>query len=289
MIGEYADDELKQLHGVLYEILGEVARVCSLLNISYFIQGGSAIGAFFEEAILPWDDDVDVGMVRADYERFQREAPALLRPQYVLQNRRTDPHSPYYFSKLMKRGTLFEERDFRNLPMMKGIFVDIFPYDKVPDSPRLQRWHRKAAQFLNCCVMGSVQWRWKYFGRCQIEKPTARGPLPCLLTRIMVTLLPKRALDTLLSRVQGLFNGSRHCTFYNMMLMPRDHIAVESIEHKQKVRFGPLTVWAPANLEAYLHHHYRNLRRHIPKEEQQNHHPLRLEFSGSTDNNIPNA
>lgn len=60
--------------------------------------------------------------------------------------------------------------------------------------------------------------------------------------------------------------------------MPRDHIEVKSIEKLQKVKFGPLNVWAPSNLETYLRRHYPRLRRHIPKEEQQNHRPDILEF-----------
>ena len=63
-----------------------------------------------------------------------------------------------------------------------------------------------------------------------------------------------------------------------MVLMPRDHIAVESIEHPDLVPFGPLQVYAPSNLETYLRHHYPRLRRHIPKEEQINHRPEYLEF-----------
>jgi lipopolysaccharide cholinephosphotransferase len=66
----YSESELEKLHKVLYEILGEIVRVCDILNIPYFIQGGTAIGAFFENAILPWDDDIDVGMTRENYERF---------------------------------------------------------------------------------------------------------------------------------------------------------------------------------------------------------------------------
>lgn len=288
MTGEYADDELLRLHGVLYDILSEIARVCDLLHIPYFIQGGSAIGAFFEQAILPWDDDIDVGLTRENYDRFQREAPALLRPEFVLQNQETDPHTPYFFSKLMKRGTVFEEYDMRTIPMMKGIFVDVFPYDKVPDNPRLQKFQRTVAQFFNCCLMGTEQWRWKHFGTCQIAHPTNRGLLPCLLTRIAVTLLSKRQINRMLVWSQTWFNRKKTgCSYYNMVLFPKDHISVESIENPQRVPFGPLTVWAPSNLEAYLRHHYRNLRRHIPKEEQQNHHPYRLCFDSGKGSNIP--
>lgn len=281
MIGQYQDEELKQLHAVLYELLAEVARVCGELGIPYFIMGGSAVGAFFDQAILPWDDDIDLGLKRRDFDRFVREAPALLRPEYELQSLETDPHSLYFFAKLMKKNTLFAVKEFDSVPMMKGIFVDVFPFDRSPDTPWKERTQRKVAQFFNCCLMATEQWRWRWFGRCRVEHPTNRGPLACLLTRIVVTLLSKRAINRLLVWVLSWFNG-RETTYYNLVLFPRDHIAAQSLEHLQTVLFGPLQVTAPTDLERYLRHHYPNLHRHA-KEEQQNHHPEHLSFDVAAD------
>lgn len=75
---EYTSEELKRLHEELYGILAEIIRVCTQLDIPYFIQGGTAIGAFFEQSILPWDDDIDIGMTRENYWRFLSEAPQVL-------------------------------------------------------------------------------------------------------------------------------------------------------------------------------------------------------------------
>ena len=66
----YDEKDLKQLHTMLYQILAEIDRVCKKHDIPYFIQGGSAIGAFYNKGIVPWDDDVDVGMTRENYNRF---------------------------------------------------------------------------------------------------------------------------------------------------------------------------------------------------------------------------
>ncbi|MDD6732789.1 MAG: LicD family protein [Bacteroidales bacterium] len=279
MIGQYTEKELAQLHTVLYEILGEVDRVCSLLDIPYCLIGGSGIGAFFEKAILPWDDDIDLGMTRENYQRFQREAPALLRPEYELQNVYTDPHCPYYFAKLMKRNTLFEEALFSKVPMMKGIFVDIFPLDKVPDARRPQLLQRKVGQFINCCLMGKEIWMWKHFGKCQVEHPTNRGALPCLLTRIVCALFSKMQIYRVLEWWCSRYNRRNDCTYYNLVLFPRDHISVDSMEHPQRLPFGPLVVPTPRDLEIYLNNHYPGLTRYVPKEKQANHHPMRLCFN----------
>ncbi len=283
MKNEYTPDELKRLHQELYDILGEIIRVCNHLGINYFIQGGTAIGAFFEQTILPWDDDIDLGMTRADFKRFVREAPAAVGDEYFVQWLETDPHTPYYYAKVMKRNTLFAEADFIHLQKQHGIFIDVFPFDRVPNNQRLQRWQRTAANFLNCCFMGKDIWMWKHCGTPQVAHPTNRGFWPCLFTRIVDALFTKRFIYRMLSWVQGLWNGSHTATHYNMVLMPRDHIAVSSIENMQRIPFGPFTVNAPSDLETYLRHHYPRLRRHIPKEEQQNHRPQYLSFDTRTD------
>lgn len=274
---QYTEEELFRLHETLYDIFGEIIRVCEKCNISYFIIGGSGIGAFFDKAILPWDDDIDVGMTRENYNRFLSVAPKELSPDYFLQWVETDANTPFYFAKVRKNNTLFVESVFRNVDIHHGIYVDVFPFDKVPDVQWIQQIHRALANFLNGCFMGKTIWQWKYCGHCDVDEPRPRGFLPCLLTRIVCSLFTKRFIYRMLSFVLGLFNSCK-TTYYNMVLMPRDHISVKSIEHPQTVKFGPLTVVAPSDLEPYLRNHYPGLTRDVPKEEQISHRPSRLSF-----------
>lgn len=281
---EYTEEELSRLHETLYEILAEIVRVCNQLDIPYFIQGGTAIGAFFEQSILPWDDDIDIGLTRDNYKRFLAEAPAQLRPEYFLQWPGSDPHTPYYFAKVMKRNTLFVDGDFEPIPMEKGIFIDVFPFDKVPDNQAIQKLHRVVCNFFNCCFMGKEIWLWNHFRKPQIPNPRKnRGVVPCFFNWLIDLTVPKMTIYKILSSLQGMFNHSK-TTYYNMVLMPRDHISVKSIENPDKVPFGNLQVWAPSDLETYLKHHYPRLRRYIPKEEQQNHRPTYLSFDTTKEN-----
>ena len=56
---KYTAEELDLLHTELYDILGETIRVCQKHDIPYFVIGGTAIGALYDQGILPWDDDID--------------------------------------------------------------------------------------------------------------------------------------------------------------------------------------------------------------------------------------
>ena len=111
---KYTAEELDLLHAELYDILGETIRVCQKHNIPYFVIGGTAIGALYDQAILPWDDDIDIGMTRENYNKFLKVAPGELGPSYFLSWIETDPHTPYYFAKVKKNDTLFVEEMFKN-------------------------------------------------------------------------------------------------------------------------------------------------------------------------------
>lgn len=144
---KYTTEELNLLHVELYDILGEIIRVCKKYNISYFVIGGTAIGALYDQAILPWDDDIDIGMLRGDYNRFLEVAPNELSEAYFLSWIKTDPHTPYYFAKVKKNNTVFIEKMFQEVPMHPGIFVDIFPFDRIPDNRFLRKIHHNLCSF----------------------------------------------------------------------------------------------------------------------------------------------
>lgn len=275
----YTDEERGLLHSALREILSEIARVCDEAGIRYFLCGGSMIGCHFFNDIDPFDDDVDLGMTRDNYERFLREAPAKLRPEYALQWFGNTPQTPFYFAKVRKRGTLFVEESTRNINMQQGIYIDIFPFDKIPDAQKPQRRQRKMANIINSCFVSKSVWRYKYCGRCELQEPLRHSFLNCLFDRVVVTVVPKRALFWLLRRVQTWYNGCE-TAYCNIVLTDVDQIRVANVADLQPAAFGGMTVFMPRNYEEYLHHHYPNLRKYLPKEEveRNSHRPVTLQF-----------
>lgn len=137
---EYDDPrELRLVQQLSAKILGELVRVCQALDIPYVVWGGTALGAVRHHGFIPWDDDVDVALVRPDYERFLREAPAVLSPEYEIANMRTNDDFPCVYSYLTLRGTLFIPEFYRDCPYRKPLSIDLFPLDNLPDDPALYR------------------------------------------------------------------------------------------------------------------------------------------------------
>lgn len=274
---KYDKKDLARLHGELLDIMAEIIRVCEVCGIPYFIQGGTAIGALFNKGIVPWDDDIDIGMTRADYERFLQLAPQHLRPQYFLEWFGTERNTPFYFAKVKKNGTLFVEEMFRNMDIHHGIFVDIFPYDRIPDNKWLERLHRFSSRFWINCFIGRQIWLWRWCGRCEIDVPLPKSFVGCLAVRAVCSLLSRERIYGKMCRVLGAYNGC-DCKRVNIVRMPKDQIPRADIENPVMMPFGGMTVRAPRNIESYLRHHYPNLRPELPEEEQINHAPYRLSF-----------
>ncbi|MFI3270332.1 MAG: LicD family protein [Rikenellaceae bacterium] len=260
----YSKEELQQLHITLYEILTQVIEACERLGVRYFIIGGSAIGAHFDGAILPWDDDIDIGMEREDYERFCREAEGVLPKGYTLQSPLNEPNTPYYFAKVRKDDTLFIAEDEQGLDMHHGIYVDIFPFDRVPDNRLLERLQRGVVRILNNAFVASV-------GKLK------GGRWALVPYRAVSVLLPKSLIFKLLHSAQCVFNrcDTRRVT---IVRMDRDHIERKMLHPTDRVDFGALRVAAPRELRRYLEWHYIGLTRDVKSEDQINHRPITLKF-----------
>lgn len=136
---KYSEKQLAMLQEVEYSILEEIIRVCELEKIPYFTVGGTTLGAVRHGAMIPWDDDIDIGMLREDYERFLKVAPQRLKKGFSLTWFQTDANTPTYFAKVRKDGTEFVEEYVEDIDMHKGIFVDIMPYDKLPVNERKKK------------------------------------------------------------------------------------------------------------------------------------------------------
>lgn len=121
------------------ELFQAFLQVCQQLDLSYFLVCGSALGAVKYQGFIPWDDDMDLAMLRPDYEVFLAKAQPLLPQHIFLQNYKTDPAFPAIYSKLRLSGTVFLEESAQHLPIHHGIFLDLFPLDGYPAEPSLQR------------------------------------------------------------------------------------------------------------------------------------------------------
>ena len=111
------------------DILKAFIRVCEKHNLRYFLVGGSALGAIRHKGFIPWDDDIDVGMPREDYDKYVLLQDEYKGTPYFIQTYKTDPCYIYNYGKLRDSSTTFIESQYKYHRINHGVWIDIFPID----------------------------------------------------------------------------------------------------------------------------------------------------------------
>lgn len=153
-IHHLTDDELRQVQLIQLEMLEEVDRICRLCGIHYNIIAGTLLGAVRHKGYIPWDDDADVALLRAEYEKFRTACEKELdHSRFYFQDHRNTQGYRWGYGKLRRKGTLFLRANQEHMPYEQGIFIDIFPLDAVSDSRMI-----RTCQNFHCYCMRKMMW-----------------------------------------------------------------------------------------------------------------------------------
>lgn len=128
---------LRKVQLTQLEIANEIKRVCDENGLRFFLTDGTMLGAVRHQGFIPWDDDMDVGMVRSDYEKFCQIAPEKLKPEFCIQSWYTDSKYSLPFAKVRKRNTVYQE-DKSSFLKENGFYVDVFPFDHAYEDSQKQ-------------------------------------------------------------------------------------------------------------------------------------------------------
>lgn len=138
-IQEYKS-EINELQKIQLSMLKDFDAVCQKHRISYQLFSGTALGAVRHKGFIPWDDDIDVVMLREDYERFFDSASKELDSNKYYVQREFSEHWPMFFSKLRLNGTTYIEKyHSHDARIHQGIYIDIFPCDNLSDNRLMQK------------------------------------------------------------------------------------------------------------------------------------------------------
>lgn len=127
------------LHKADLAIVKEVVKICEDNGLTYYMLGGTQLGAIRHKGYIPWDDDIDLGMPREDYERFLEIAPAALSKTRKVVNYRNDPEYHYYITRILDTDSKVVETRYANEGKTTNLSIDIFPLDGSPNNPILRK------------------------------------------------------------------------------------------------------------------------------------------------------
>lgn len=143
----------------ILEVMKFIDSVCRGNGITYFIMGGTALGAVRHGGFIPWDDDLDIFMTPEEYSKFKLAFQKANDSKFVIQEWKTvDKYLEY--AKVRMNGTTLIEHNFANRrDMHHGIYVDIMILHKVPNSKSIQRKIYYQSKYVT--LLGLSQRNWK--------------------------------------------------------------------------------------------------------------------------------
>lgn len=127
-------DYIRQVQQRQLEMVCKLHRICEENHLCYIMLGGTLLGAVRHKGFIPWDDDLDIGLPRQDYDKLLELLQEKPIEGCFLQCHETEKHYIQPFAKLRLDGTAYLETYTQHIDMHQGVFVDIFPLDKI-DAP----------------------------------------------------------------------------------------------------------------------------------------------------------
>ena len=237
------------MQNCLFGILCQIDRICSKYDIQYFLAGGTLLGAARHQGFIPWDDDLDVMMLRKDYERFLAVVRDELPEQMFLQTPATDPGNHYLISKIRLNDTVFSSEYLLRFPQLhNGIFVDVIAQDYTANSRLGQKLHLK----LSLLARGLVFKKWSGGSAAAVGRKYA-------IFDLVKKLASFKTLEWFQNKVLTMFNGmpGRKYLYDSMGInLAKGAYPAQWLSGQTKIRFNGGEFPAPVEYDQYLKYLY---------------------------------
>ena len=157
MLYSLTDEDTAQLHAALLEIYKDIRRVCEKYSLRLIAAGGTALGAVRHRGFIPWDDDMDLFMLREEYEQFRKVFHQELGDRYYLLAVGSPDGVNCFLPRVMKKNTTFLNMIDETAPYPHGIYIDINLLEYAPENRAAFLWKAFRADALRL-ISYSVYW-----------------------------------------------------------------------------------------------------------------------------------
>lgn len=275
-----ANANIDLLHGVDMEIVKDVLRICEKHGLTYYMLGGTMLGAIRHKGFIPWDDDIDLGMPREDYERFLEIAPQELAAHLKLVNYRTDPNYMYYITRILDTQTTVIEERIGNDNKYTHASIDIFPIDGTPNNGLLRKiyyfrvmYHRA---LMSLCYKDSIDRKRK---RSKKEKLLLWVMEHLPVQKLTTPYKQKCKIDKLLRKQK--VEGSKYIGNIMGAYRTREIVPAEYYGQGAMYPFEGIQLRGLAMYDEYLTHTYGDYMQLPPEESRKTHFKI-LNIHGKT-------
>ena len=242
--------DLKKIQSEQTKILRAFDQICRDNDLRYSIEGGTLMGAYKFKGFVPWDDDIDVVMPRADYEKFLVVA-SKIKNGFSVHTYKNNKYHILNYCKYRMDGTIYKEKLNQHLDMNHGLFIDIFPLDEV----NLDKYQSQAR-----LISFFYKIRWYKLGYRKKN----------LLFSLIFSLLPNRLLVKIIDKIIKSQNDKGNAYLYeicnyNPKFKP---IPKEWFDDLVDIEYEGILVKAVSKYQEYLNARFSDLSSLPPENER---------------------
>ena len=250
------NSELRALQLVELNLARIFSEICERHHLRYYMVGGTMLGAIRHKGFIPWDDDMDVGMPRPDYERFLEIVRSELPVGYSFLNYKQDDEYLRYFSRIVDNNVEVYNASNSDT-IIENAWLDIFPFDGMPPTApgrALHFWHLTA-------------WRFFYHASCFKQLVNLNRPGRPKYQQMLINFIQKTGLgsglDTkkLMARIERLlmkypYDRATHMVSFFGAYMTREIVDKKLLGEGKKYPFETLMLNGPEQYDAFLTHFF---------------------------------
>ncbi len=275
----YEPEILKKVQQTEMSIFKDFIKVCEENNLTYFGFSGTGIGALRHGGFIPWDDDIDVALLREDYEKLLEIFKRDYSDKYIIVNAEEFSAYPLMTTRITLKDSLFVEHPLKKIKCPLGIFLDVYAFDNAPNNEK------------DFKKQGDITW---LLSKLLILKHIPFPTLPirgtkaklahCVTAMVWFFLnlfcIPHKWLYKLCKNASCKYNGEDTgvYAYFSGSVRYKNYFTREDLFPLRKEKFEDIEINLPNNIEKSLSSLYGDFMKLPPEEKRRNHFPFILKF-----------
>lgn len=254
---------IKDIQKIILETFLDLNEVFNKHNIKYYFIGGSCLGAIRHKGFIPWDDDIDLGLLRQDYDKFL-EVCNEMPEKYYVSNYKFDKYADHLLTRIYIKGTFVDELYPKHFKGRKELYLDIFPLDVIPDEIKEKQ---KQKNQIKCSKLLLYYKTGIHFG-CSKIKNLLRDVVHYALLPISNKFIIKKTTNQMTKYNDRFHKESTICSLASQYSYEKQSMSYSIYGEGKMVEFENIMVRIPSQPEKYLTQLYGDYMKLPPIEKQ---------------------